>query len=213
MSILELRQYTMVPGRRQEFADIFDREFVESQEAVGIEVVGQFLDLDRPDRFVWIRRFPDMTARADALEAFYSSQAWAKHKDAANATMTEWHDVLLLRPVDPEFDLPICAGDRPPHGRAPAPQAPLAIVVWDVPPDEIDGSVGSAIRAVQAVRAVFVTERSPNTYPRLPVREDASAVVAVVDAVPSADGGTLGVRSPSQVLRLAPTPRSALRGF
>ncbi len=50
--IVELRMYTLHPGRRDELIALFDREFVETQEAVGMQVIGQFYDLDDPDRFV-----------------------------------------------------------------------------------------------------------------------------------------------------------------
>jgi hypothetical protein len=59
--VVELRQYTLRPGQRDVLVELFDREFVESQEAVGMELIGQFRDLDRPDRFVWLRGFPDMS--------------------------------------------------------------------------------------------------------------------------------------------------------
>lgn len=38
------------PGRRDELIDLFDRAFVESQEATGMTIIGQFRDLDRADR-------------------------------------------------------------------------------------------------------------------------------------------------------------------
>ncbi len=58
--VIELRQYTLQPGQRDVLIDLFDREFVETQEAIGMRLVGQFRDVERPDRFVWIRGFPDM---------------------------------------------------------------------------------------------------------------------------------------------------------
>jgi hypothetical protein len=54
-SVFELRQYTLYPDQRDVLIELFDREFVETQEAVGMRVVGQFRDLDRADRFVWVR--------------------------------------------------------------------------------------------------------------------------------------------------------------
>ena len=58
--IIELRQYTLHPGKRDVLIDLFDREFVESQEALGMKIIGQFRDLDNPNRFVWLRGFRDM---------------------------------------------------------------------------------------------------------------------------------------------------------
>ncbi len=212
MAVLELRQYTMVPGRRQDFVDLFDREFVETQEILGIEVVAQFTDLDKPDRYVWIRRFPNMEARKASLDAFYSGPVWAEHSTAANPMMIEWYDVLLLKPAGEGRDLGVNAADRPPPGRMGAEGRPLAILVWDVVPDRLAGFAGEVARAFPDARAVYITDPAPNTYPRLPIREDASVVVAMLDGQPPAEGAAIDGVSPSQVLRLAPTLRSALRG-
>src|SRR5207253_2335895 len=99
--VVELRQYTLHPGKRDVLIDLFDREFVETQEAVGITVIGQFRDLDHPDRFVWLRGFPNMTSRAKALTDFYGGPVWKAHREAANATMIDSDNVLLLRPALP----------------------------------------------------------------------------------------------------------------
>ena len=101
--VLELRQYTLRPGQRDVLVELFEREFVESQEALGMTLVGQFRDLDDPDRFVWLRGFADMTTRAQALHDFYGGAVWQAHREAANETMIDSDDVLLLRPARPNF--------------------------------------------------------------------------------------------------------------
>ncbi len=70
-AIVELCQYTLHPQQREVLIDLFDREFVETQEAHGMRVLGQFRDLDRPEQYVWLRGFADMQARHRALEGFY----------------------------------------------------------------------------------------------------------------------------------------------
>src|SRR5216683_1062513 len=97
--VVELRQYTLHPGKRDALIDLFDREFVESQEAPGIKVIGQFRDLDNPDRFVWLRGFRDMPSRAQALQDFYGGPVWKAQREAANDTMVDSDSVLLLRPA------------------------------------------------------------------------------------------------------------------
>jgi NIPSNAP protein len=97
--IVELRQYTLHPGKRDVLIELFDREFVETQEAVGMSIIGQFRDLDKPDRFVWLRGFPDMSSRARSLEEFYGGPVWKMHSKAANATMIDATNVLLLHPA------------------------------------------------------------------------------------------------------------------
>ena len=55
--VVELRQYTLVPDGREELISLFEREFIETQEATGMIVIGQFRDLNNPDRFVWLRGY------------------------------------------------------------------------------------------------------------------------------------------------------------
>jgi len=205
MTVIELRQYTMIPGRRDEFADLFDREFINGQEAEGIEILGRFLDLDRPDRYVWMRRFPDMERRRAALEAFYTGPVWNRHRDAANATMTEWHDVLLLRPAGQGTDLAVDPSARSSLARS-LDTRPRFILVWDVPEVERSAIADEAGRAFADARAVYVTDASANSYPALPIRQDASVVVAILDRRPE-DARLVG-RAPAQVLRLGPTTGS-----
>src|SRR5262245_9599021 len=114
-SVVEFRRYRLRSGQCETLIDLFDREFVETQEAVGMTVIGQFRDLDDPDSFVWLRGFRDMPSRAEALGAFYGGPVWATHREAANRTMINSDNVLLLRPAFPGsgFALP----DRRPEPR------------------------------------------------------------------------------------------------
>lgn len=63
-SVVELRQYTMQPDQRDVLIELFEREFIEPQESAGIDVVGHFRDLDRPNMFVWsLRLSPTVRSR------------------------------------------------------------------------------------------------------------------------------------------------------
>ena len=114
--IVELRQYTLQPGKRGDLIEIFDREFVESQEELGMRIIGQFQDLDNPNRFVWLRGFPNMPTRAEALTAFYSGPVWKANRNEANATMVDVNNVLLLRPALPTSGFQLENFKRPPAG-------------------------------------------------------------------------------------------------
>ena len=106
--VLELRQYTLKPGQRDVLIGLFEDQFVESQEEMGMRVAGTFRDASRPDRFVWLRGFADMESRRAGLTAFYTGPVWKANRQAANATMIDSENVLLLRPAGdgPGFDLP-----------------------------------------------------------------------------------------------------------
>lgn len=184
--IVELRQYTLVPGKRDVLVELFDREFVESQEVLGMRILGTFRDLDRDDRFVWLRAFDDMATRLAGLTAFYSGAVWKQHGPLASTTMISVDDVLLLHPVS-ELTLPD-QRDVPPDD-----DTELVITVHDRGRlDELDRGLG-----------LLETDTSVNDFPGLPVREDADVAVRIGRDVP-------GVPA-QQVLRLAPTPRSLLR--
>ena len=114
--ILELRRYKLHPGRREELIELFEREFIESQEAVGNQLIGQFYDLDDPNQFVWLRGFNDMSAREQSLRAFYSGPVWKAHREAANATMIDTDNVLLLHPARSTSGFSLKKGNRPPRG-------------------------------------------------------------------------------------------------
>ncbi|GAB2600680.1 NIPSNAP family protein [Paractinoplanes abujensis] len=192
--IVELRRYTLREGRRDELIELFDREFVETQEAVGIAVLGQFRDLDRPDQFVWLRGFPDMQSRRAALTSFYSGPVWAEHGPAANATMLDSDDVLLLREVDP-----IPVADR----GAADPDSVLHATIWYWP-----GPLPTPVPPVDEALATLTTEYAANDFPRLPVREGEHALLRLTRSPLRAEApaGVTKVES----FRLAPTSRSRL---
>src|SRR5260370_8729775 len=85
---LELRQYTLRAGQRDVLIDLFEQQLIEPQEDAGAVVVGQFRDLERPDRFVWLRSFPTMAARKAALGAFYGGPDVKTSLSPANHQLT-----------------------------------------------------------------------------------------------------------------------------
>lgn len=236
-SVVELRQYTLHPGARDTLIDLFDRELVETQEAVGMRVIGQFRDLDDLDRFVWLRGFRDMHRRAAALEAFYDGPVWRRHRAAANATMIASDDVLLLRPARPGSGFGLDTTPRPSVGasRSGAGMVTATICYLEASAGDrflgfFENEVAPKLAAAGGpVLAYFVTEPSRNTFPRLPVREGENVFVWFTGfSRPNAHGEHLAAlerlsprlseqlaarlkRGP-EVLRLSPTPRSRLTG-
>lgn len=185
--VVELRQYLLKPGRTDDLIDVFDRELVETQEACGMRVIGQFRDVDRPDWFVWLRGFADMESRRRALTDFYGGPVWAEHGPAAVDTMIDSDDVLLLEPSILMVPEARPGDDEMPSG--------LTITVYDgAPPATAAGDPLGLLRTLQA----------ENTYPALPIREDTDLTVRIDrDAAPA---GPV-----QQVIRAQPTGRSLLR--
>jgi quinol monooxygenase YgiN len=182
--VVELRRYSLHPGARETLIELFEREFVETQEAVGISVLGTFRDADDPDGFVWLRGFADMSTRLDALRAFYEGPVWARHRDVANATMIDSDNVLLLRPLDPASRLALDPAHRP---RTRDPRGAVAVTVCPLDSTSADAFRNLFVNEIEPelhqaganVRARFVSEHSKNTYPRLPIREGEEVFVWV----------------------------------
>ena len=177
--IVELRHYTLRPGKRETLIALFDHEFIETQEEVGIQLIAQFRDIDRPDAFTWLRGFADMQSRAKALAAFYDGPAWHAHRDAANGTMIDSDNVLLLRPVRAASGFVFDTTERPgvkataiPPGLFVATIYPLAASTAKDFADVFDRVILPELTTSGATPvAVFETEPAENTFPRLPVRE------------------------------------------
>ena len=211
--VVELRQYTLKPGMRDRLIDLFEREFIESQEDVGCRLIGQFRDLDAPDRFVWLRGFADMPARAAALKAFYGAPVWKANREAANATMIDSDNVLLLRPGR-DFVL----GARPPRGAPETAQGVLTATICrfrDRVDDELTATLERDVfsrlaEAGAAVRAWYRTEYAPNNFPVLPVREGENVIVwfAPPSSAPLPHSLLSQLVDHPLRLRLSATPRS-----
>ncbi len=237
--IVELRQYTLHPGQREALITLFDQELVESQEELGMAVLGQFRDLDNRDRFVWLRGFETMPGRAEALASFYGGPTWRAHSAEANATMIDSDNVLLLRPVCARSAFRAPGAPRPPagHARVPASLILATICYRDRPFDDdfldfFDRQAGPALAGAGAgPLALLRTEYAVNTFPALPVRTGEHAFVwfarfsSAAQAAAAEDWlsrselwqekvlprlSAMAARAPDR-LRLAPTARSLLR--
>jgi hypothetical protein len=224
-AIVELRQYTLHPGRRDELIDLFEREFLEPQDAAGMTLIGQFRMLGNDDRFVWLRGFADMESRPAALAAFYDGSVWAAHRDAANATMVDSDNVLLLQRARTDSGFAVSQGQPfPSDAEEPPGRVYVAGVSQFGEPandEEIARLEAAVARTVGdcggRVLSWHVTEQSANNYPRLPVREDVNAVVwvAVFPDVTRAEecrtSPALRILDRLETLTLIPTSRSRLR--
>jgi NIPSNAP protein len=235
-AIVELRQYLLQRGRRDELIELFDRELVDSQEAVGARVIGQFRDVDRVNHFVWLRGFHDHLARQQALTSFYGGPVWREHGRAAAATMIDSDDVHQLNAIsEPDDRLGIrLSSDRDRGGNRGAILVVVAHRRSDQTTDQDDLIREHLIPIVEdgGVRTVgvYTTDPTANPYPTLPVRPSNVlvwiAAASTPDTLDQAAGQVaiarheLGRHASANglgeilldVLRLEPTERSCLNG-
>ncbi|MGZ5061679.1 MAG: NIPSNAP family protein [Usitatibacter sp.] len=173
-AVVELRQYTLHPGRRDTLIELFESRFAKEHEASGMRLHGEFRDADDPDRFVWIRGFPDMASRARSLDSFYGGAVWKREREAANATMVDSDNVLLLKPAGGEgFTL----------AKRMTSLMVATIYLLHAPVDDafarfFGERIAPAMTASGAAPvAQLRTEYAANDFPRLPVREGEHAFV------------------------------------
>ncbi|HEX5120235.1 MAG TPA: NIPSNAP family protein [Pseudonocardiaceae bacterium] len=227
--IVELRRYTLRPGQRDVLIELFDREFVETQEATGMRILGQFRDLGDPDQFVWVRSFPDMAVRKSALTDFYSGPAWKAHAAAANATMIDVDNVLLLHPAGQrgDFQLDPAARDTPASSQ-------VVATIYDLPEPVDDALVGffetTVIPLLEKAGAtpfgLMQTEYADNDFPGLPIRTGVHKLVSFTSYPSSTTPADIGAKlaamaewvdtvagrlPEAEQLILTPTDRSLLR--
>lgn len=238
-SVVELRQYTLKPGRRDELIALFERHFLEGQEQYGMQILGQFRRRTAANQFVWLRGFSDMQARRRALQGFYGGPIWQAHSRAANATMLDSDNVLLLKPARATSRL---RGDPSGRPTLDAKDSAGGIVIATV--YAFDSPVASSFvecferqiapvpgTAGASLLGYYVTEPAENTFPQLPVREgehafvwfasfaDEEAYAAYQRALTESPVWTTSIvpilkewlSKPEEVLELLPTRRSLLR--
>lgn len=236
--VLELRQYKIASGRRDEFIAFFERHFVEPQDAAGMPLLGQFRDTGDSKRFTWIRSFSDMVSRKRVLTDFYTGPVWQAHRNTANPMLEDNDNVLLLRPARTGSGFE-ATPPRPAAG-ATAPATGAIVVnihyLWKEPADGFTDFFLDRVAPVLSsaglpVLGAYVSEKAENTFPRLPVRQGEKVFVwftrasgaeayrrEISELTSSARWQSEFASSladfeerPAQVLVLTPTPRSALR--
>ena len=179
-----------------------------------------------------------MPSRAQALKHFYGGPVWKAHGEAANASMIDSDNVLLLHPATPTSGFSFGNRERPRMGSNETRNELIVATIYyfDAPVDSgfvqlFEKTVKPVVIGSGAmVLAYFVTEHSENTFPELPVREgedvfvwfarfnDPAAyerhIAALTESPPWRDeiSKELARRLKGQpeILKLSPTARSLL---
>jgi len=181
IKVIELRNYLLKPGVRDQFIDYFEDRFIDSQNELGGFVLGQFRIRDNENHFFWIRGFENISTRSRFLPAFYGGAVWNEFGPAANDMMLEWHNVHLLKSLmgDKNINSDVFAGKK-------------GIVVIDYYTVQ-DGRLNELINFFRTESIPFhqslniydttllISEMTENDFPRLPVIQDRNMLVTITN--------------------------------
>ena len=93
--IIEVRTYRIKPGHRAEFIRLFETRSVPAMREHGMHVIGPLLDVENPQRFVFLRSFPTLEDREPMKDAFYGSDLWTQELEAILMPLIDSYDVTL----------------------------------------------------------------------------------------------------------------------
>lgn len=201
--IVDIRDYTHVPGGRSKMIERFEGLFMDEQERLGAKVLGLFLDADDDARVVWLRAMPDLDTRKRVLTEFYANgEMWRANKEEVNTWFVDTDNVLLVRPLG-EIAAPATTESTVGMYTHVGPQ-PLS-------PEhrsQIDREVTTAIaEAGGRLLVTFATDPVENNYPKHPIRTGEHGLIwfatfSTYRPLPLAS---------VQQRRLVPTKRSRMR--
>lgn len=93
--IVEVRSYRITPGKREEFLNVFRSRSIGAMQDLGIRILGPLVDLENPNRFIFLRGFPTMDDLRRMKDQFYGGDVWLKELEHVLMPMLESYDVSL----------------------------------------------------------------------------------------------------------------------
>jgi heme-degrading monooxygenase HmoA len=93
--IVEVRSYRIKPGHRAEFIKLFESRAVPALRQYGMQIVGPLLDVENPNKFVFLRSFPSLDERDRMKDAFYRSELWKNELERIAMPLLDSYDVIL----------------------------------------------------------------------------------------------------------------------
>jgi len=108
--IVEVRSYRIKPGKRAEFIDLFEKRAIPALRSYGMKIIGPLLDVENPNKFVFLRSFPSLEARDQMKDDFYGSELWKNELEHLAMPLLDSYDVILCETsAGYVCDGPMCA--------------------------------------------------------------------------------------------------------
>jgi hypothetical protein len=184
VQVIELRNYLLRPGHRDQFISEFEDKLVDTLNARGNLILGQFRVKGAEDNFLWIRGFRDMPSRAKALREFYSSDYWATQEHIPIRHLLNYGNVHLLKPLDisknkeENFGFPMEWFGRPKG---------VAVVDLYVANERLNDLIDffrtryDSLLKASGLNEIsyWISEQKPNDYPGIPAFQDKNLLVTI----------------------------------
>ena len=185
INVIELRNYVLKPGQRENFTSLFEQHFVQSQFDLGGYPLNWFKVDGAPDNFLWIRGFTDMASRSKFLPAFYHGAVWKQYRSDANSKLANNDNVYLLKPL-------ILSNEVLETGKSISSNLlkgnkEIAVIDFYIANTKLD-KLKTAFakyylpafkRAGIENYTLWVSEMEKNDFPQLPVFQDGNLLVAI----------------------------------
>ena len=98
--IIELRHYTLKPGRREEFISFFERTNRPALRDAGMMVFGPLRDLENENVVHWMRAFPSLLERDRIKSDFYEGPIWHNQIEPIAMAMIERYEATLTETTE-----------------------------------------------------------------------------------------------------------------
>ncbi|MEM8977896.1 MAG: NIPSNAP family protein [Pseudomonadota bacterium] len=98
--IIEIRHYTLKPGRREAFIAFFEDKNRAALRAAGMLVFGPLRDLEDDNKVHWMRAFASLDAREHVKEQFYTGSIWAEQIEPYAMEMIASYDAELTETTE-----------------------------------------------------------------------------------------------------------------
>lgn len=182
IKVLELRNYVTRPGQRDKFIAYFETNFIDSQNALGGYILGQFRVKDADDNFFWIRGFNDMAARSRYLPEFYRGAFWKQRRNRANEMLLNNDNVYLLKPLKLSEDQSDAAVNSNEFGK----KKGLVVIDYYVANTRLKELIEffkskylPFLKVNDISTTSWVSELAENDFPGLPVFQDKNLLVTI----------------------------------
>ena len=185
IGVLELRNYVLKPGRREDFTRLFEEDLVQPQRALHGYPLGQYRVKGNDDNFCWFRGFASMQTRSSFLPSFYHGSTWKQYRSEANAMIINNDNVHLLRPIVLQHDslVPAIGIDR----SLLYPGNKIAVVDFYTSNTKLDQLLKTFSKSYLAILdqcgihsySLWISELEVNDFPQLPVFQDKNLLVAI----------------------------------